>query len=70
MLYPFQGKKDGRNPQVGLFLDAVYGTTFLGGDSHCACGTIFKLSPRGALTVLHAFSRAGWRKSNRDIGRR
>src|SRR5579864_3251503 len=28
-VYSFQDKKDGRNPQAGLFTDAIYGTTFL-----------------------------------------
>lgn len=54
-VYSFQDKKDGRNPQVGLFTDAIYGTTFLGGDPTCACGTVFKLLPAGALTTLYSF---------------
>lgn len=54
-VYSFQDKKDGRNPQVGVFTDAIYGTTFLGGDPTCACGTIFKLLPAGTITTLHSF---------------
>jgi uncharacterized repeat protein (TIGR03803 family) len=54
-VYSFQGKKDGRNPQVGLFTNAIYGTTFLGGDPTCGCGTIFKLLTTGAIKTLHTF---------------
>jgi len=54
-VYSFQGKKDGRNPQLGVFTDAIYGTTFLGGDPTCGCGTIFKLLTTGALKTLHTF---------------
>ena len=54
-VYSFQDKKDGRNPQVGLFTDAIYGTTFLGGDPTCGCGTIFKLLPAGTIKTLHTF---------------
>lgn len=54
-VYSFQDKKDGRNPQAGLFTDAIYGTTFLGGDPACACGTIFKLLPAGTIKTLHTF---------------
>lgn len=54
-VYSFQDKKDGRNPQVGLFTDAIYGTTFLGGDPTCGCGTIFKLLPGGTIRTLHTF---------------
>jgi len=36
-----------------------YGTTFFGGDFSCAdangCGTVFKLTQQGAITVLHNF---------------
>jgi uncharacterized repeat protein (TIGR03803 family) len=54
-VYSFQGKTDGRNPQVGLFTNAIYGTTFLGGDPTCACGTIYKLLPAGTIKTLHTF---------------
>jgi len=33
-----------------------YGTTYLGGDSGCSCGTIFKLTPDGTLKVLYTFT--------------
>ena len=55
VLYSFQGKTDGSNPQAGLFLNAVYGTTFLGGDPTCACGTVFELLLNGTFTTLHTF---------------
>lgn len=55
VLYAFQGKGDGRNPQVGIFRGAVYGTTLLGGDTPCACGTVFKLSSAGEWILLHVF---------------
>jgi uncharacterized repeat protein (TIGR03803 family) len=55
VLYSFQGNTDGSNPQAGLFLNAVYGTTFLGGDPTCACGTVFELLVNGTFTTLHTF---------------
>ena len=40
----------------------LYGTTFLGGDLTCnlghGCGTIFRITPTGALTTLHSFEGA------------
>jgi uncharacterized repeat protein (TIGR03803 family) len=37
----------------------LYGTTYSGGDLTCGppygCGTVFKLTPSGSLTVLHTF---------------
>ncbi len=62
-LYSFTGGADGWYPN-GLTLAAdgtVYGTASLGGiaTGYCAttgCGTIFKLSPQGRLTVLHRFN--------------
>ena len=55
VLYSFQNKTDGSNPQVSLFLNGIYGTTFLGGDPNCACGTIFQLLPNGTFSTLHTF---------------
>ena len=52
---------------VGSLVQGVdgkfYGTTAFGGDSGCTeyyetyngCGTVFKITPRGALTTLHSF---------------
>ena len=55
VLYSFQNKTDGSNPQVGLFLNGIYGTTFLGGDPGCACGTVFRILPNGTFSTLHTF---------------
>ena len=52
---------DGGLPQAGLVLGAdrnFYGVTTYGGDTalcKLGCGTVFKITPRGALTVLHTF---------------
>lgn len=51
------GASDGANPWGGLARDLVgnlYGTTFTGGAANL--GTIFKIAPSGAATVLHSFS--------------
>jgi uncharacterized repeat protein (TIGR03803 family) len=62
VLYSFTGENDGDQPQGALFLDSagnLYGTTVLGGCCSGASsnfGTVFKLSPNGVETVLHAFS--------------
>jgi uncharacterized repeat protein (TIGR03803 family) len=61
VLYSFAGGVDGASPQAGVILDRsgnVYGTTeFGGGNSACeiGCGTVFKIAPDGAETILHAF---------------
>jgi uncharacterized repeat protein (TIGR03803 family) len=60
VLYSFCTQKncaDGYTPYGGLIVDAngnLYGTTSLGG-SGASDGTVFKLVPDGALTVLHSF---------------
>ena len=65
LLYAFTGKADGGVPEGGLVRDAagnLYGTTFQGGilggscPSLLGCGVVFKLSPSGKLTPLHAFT--------------
>jgi uncharacterized repeat protein (TIGR03803 family) len=33
----------------------LYGTTFGGGSGNCGCGTVYKMTPAGALTTLHNF---------------
>jgi uncharacterized repeat protein (TIGR03803 family) len=56
---------DGSNPSAGLVLGTdgnFYGTTSYGGNDTCprayssGCGTVFKMTPEGVLTTLHAFS--------------
>jgi uncharacterized repeat protein (TIGR03803 family) len=65
-LYSFcsqTGYTDGDNPTAGLIQATdgdFYGTTYLGGvpNSSCqfgTCGTVFKITPGGALTTLHSF---------------
>ena len=67
VLYRFTGSDGanpaaGLNPVAGLIADAsgnLYGTTELGGGaSGCSggCGTVFKVTPSGAETVLHSFT--------------
>jgi len=53
---------DGANPQAGLVQGTggnFYGTTVFGGTAGCAfddgCGTVFKITPSGALTTLYRF---------------
>ncbi|HEY6271196.1 MAG TPA: choice-of-anchor tandem repeat GloVer-containing protein [Terriglobales bacterium] len=51
---------DGANPEGGLALgtdEDFYGTAYDGGGPSCrnGCGTIFKMTSRGALTTLHSF---------------
>jgi uncharacterized repeat protein (TIGR03803 family) len=66
-LYSFcsqSGCPDGNNPYDGLVQatdGTFYGTTYLGGsNSDCnaydeGCGTVFKITPNGALTTLYSF---------------
>jgi uncharacterized repeat protein (TIGR03803 family) len=68
-LYSFQSYgTTGNIPSSDLTIDstgALYGTTYVGGDSRCVCGVIYKLVPPaqkgGAWTeqVLHAFTSGG-----------
>jgi uncharacterized repeat protein (TIGR03803 family) len=51
---------DGYNPDGGLLIDRLgnlYGTTIRGGASNF--GTVFKVTPAGAETVLHSFAADG-----------
>ena len=55
---PQAGCRDGVYPHGNLAQGkdgAFYGTTLLGGDETCKCGTIFKMTPNGTLTILHTF---------------
>ena len=56
-LYSFTGGSDGGNPNGNLILGIdgnFYGTT--SGDSTDGYGTIFKITPTGALTTLYSFT--------------
>ncbi len=59
VLHNFAGfPTDGASPDAGVILDAkgtLYGTTSMGGTT-VDLGTVFKLSPRGRITLLHSFS--------------
>jgi uncharacterized repeat protein (TIGR03803 family) len=61
VLYAFNGGSDGLEPLAGLIMDKagnLFGTTAYGGGTGCGgagCGTVFKLAPNGAESVLHAF---------------
>jgi uncharacterized repeat protein (TIGR03803 family) len=63
-LYEFTGGTDGGDPWAGVVRDAednLYGVTRGGGgtvpgcEATDGCGTVFKVSPCGMLTVLHRF---------------
>src|SRR5438876_454120 len=57
VLYSFEGGSDGANPDAELIADDdgnLYGSAG-GGGSSCQCGTVFKLAPDGAYSVLYAF---------------
>jgi uncharacterized repeat protein (TIGR03803 family) len=60
VLYTFTGAGDGGKPEAGLWMDSagdLYGTTEYGGLFNF--GTVFKLDPTGAETVLHSFAGGG-----------
>ncbi len=58
VLYTFAGgSSDGADPEAGLIQGRdgnFYGNTYQGGAS--GLGTVFKLTPSGTETVLHAFA--------------
>lgn len=59
ILHVFAGGPDGARPTGRLIRDNAgnfYGTTIFGGEGCEDCGTVFRLQPTGAETVLHAFS--------------
>jgi uncharacterized repeat protein (TIGR03803 family) len=61
VLHQFAGGADGANPWAAL-IEATdgnfYGTTVFGGGGNCSggCGTVFKMTPAGTVTVLYAFT--------------
>lgn len=65
MVWNFAGGADGSEPVYALAIDkngALYGVTAAGGDTVCACGTVFKLKPPALVgaawekRILHAFT--------------
>ena len=62
LLYAFAGgTADGANPDTALIQGTdgnFYGTTNSGGDASCfdGCGTVFKITPAGAESVLYLFT--------------
>jgi uncharacterized repeat protein (TIGR03803 family) len=67
LLHVFSGGKDGAEPSSGLIMGAggvLYGTTDVGGNPACGCGTVFALMPpaagktRWTERVLHSFDGA------------
>ena len=56
-VYSFTGGNDGAYPEAGLVQGSdgnFYGTTTSGGTNNA--GTVFKISPNGALTTLYSFT--------------
>jgi uncharacterized repeat protein (TIGR03803 family) len=63
LLYSFTGGRDGQAPNGDLVADSegnFYGTTKSGGEENSGCtigcGTAFKITPGGQLSLLHVFS--------------
>jgi uncharacterized repeat protein (TIGR03803 family) len=62
-LYSFNKADDGAYPVAGLIQATdgnLYGTTSAGGNDECAgfqdgCGTVFKMTQSGTVTILHKF---------------
>ncbi|HEY2476356.1 MAG TPA: choice-of-anchor tandem repeat GloVer-containing protein [Candidatus Cybelea sp.] len=75
VLYTFKGGKSGGNPQGGLFIfkGNFFGTTSGGGGGGgCGvsylCGTAFKMTPSGRVTVLHEFGRSPYDGASPQTG--
>jgi uncharacterized repeat protein (TIGR03803 family) len=63
ILHTFHDGNDGAFSYGTMVLDTagnLYGTTELGGDPTCNCGTVFKLDPSGQQTILHSFTGQGY----------
>ena len=59
ILRTFHLGSDGAFPYGSMVLDAagnLYGTTHLGGDPTCNCGTVFQIDPAGVFTVKYTFT--------------
>jgi uncharacterized repeat protein (TIGR03803 family) len=61
VLHAFSGVPDGANPYAALIQATdgnFYGTTAFGGTRSCCetVGTVFRMTPDGTVTVLHAFA--------------
>lgn len=57
VLHAFGGR-DGTYTVAGLISDQagnLYGTAASGGDPHCYCGTVFRVTPAGDFSVLYTF---------------
>ena len=57
VLYAFAGGSDGANPEAGVIQGSdgnFYGNTLQGGAN--GLGTVFKITPGGTETILHAFA--------------
>src|ERR1700674_1580728 len=57
VVHSFAGSADGSQPAAGLTQATdgnFYGTTYFGGASNA--GSVFKMTPSGAVTILHSFS--------------
>ncbi len=62
ILHTFHDGTDGALPSGSMVLDAagnLYGTTRLGGDPTCTCGTVFKIDPAGQFSTLYIFTGLG-----------
>jgi uncharacterized repeat protein (TIGR03803 family) len=60
-LWDFDAKTGGSYPQGGLIQASdgnFYGTTQVGGQADCSCGTVYRLTPSGTVTPLTAFEDA------------
>jgi len=61
VIHRFAGGTDGSVPYARLHAGKhgiLYGTTLSGGDATCQCGTVFRITPGGAKTILHSFAGA------------
>lgn len=61
ILHTFKGDKDGANPVASLTMDEagnLYGTTLYGGYKFNQGGAVFKITPSGKYSILHAFTGA------------